>query len=182
MTFDRDLERGQQSEFFVDHIIEIFKADSGRAEIKRDAWWPKTGRLAAIPAAASTANGGQPEDQHNGQIDRQAKSGSHIKQASWRDVLPVHPAAELFPVMSEGVIKELGEDIKKNGLRSPVVLWRDYEGHLSLLDGRNRLDAKLSKANIDDLRKWAEVISNEGRKLVSKLSEGIPDFLRRPAP
>jgi hypothetical protein len=33
-----------------------------------------------------------------------------------RDHLPVHPAADLFPLMSEPELRELGEDIKKNGL------------------------------------------------------------------
>jgi hypothetical protein len=58
------------------------------------------------------------------------------KSQSWRDVLPIHPAAELFPPMSESELRELGEDIKKNGLTSSIVL---FEG--KLLDGRNRLDA-----------------------------------------
>ena len=55
---------------------------------------------------------------------------------SWRDVLPIHPAAELFPLMSEPELRELGEDIQANGLQAPIVL---YKG--KLLDGRNRLDA-----------------------------------------
>jgi hypothetical protein len=58
------------------------------------------------------------------------------KDRGWRDVLPVHPAADLFPLMSESELRELGEDIKANGLRSPIVLTDDM-----LLDGRNRLDA-----------------------------------------
>jgi hypothetical protein len=61
---------------------------------------------------------------------------------SWRDVLPVHPAAELFPRMSDEELRALGEDIEKNGLRSPIALYRaDPEGPAQLLDGRNRLDA-----------------------------------------
>jgi hypothetical protein len=55
---------------------------------------------------------------------------------SWRDVLPIHPAAELLPVMSETELRELGEDIKKNGLRTSIVLHGN-----ELIDGRNRLDA-----------------------------------------
>jgi hypothetical protein len=35
-------------------------------------------------------------------------------QHRWRDVLPVHPAAELFPPMAEAELRELGEDIRKN--------------------------------------------------------------------
>jgi len=71
---------------------------------------------------------------------------------SWRDVLPVHPAADLFPTMSEAELRELGEDIKKNGLQIPIVVWisetdSDHPrrckqpNRYSLLDGRNRLDA-----------------------------------------
>ena len=62
---------------------------------------------------------------------------------SWRDVLPIHPAAELFPRMSPDELKALGEDIhKKNGLLMPVTVWKAQK-HFppQLLDGRNRLDA-----------------------------------------
>jgi hypothetical protein len=55
---------------------------------------------------------------------------------SWRDHLKIHPAAELFPMMSEPELRDLGEDIKANGMRVSIVL---YKG--KLLDGRNRLDA-----------------------------------------
>jgi len=55
---------------------------------------------------------------------------------SWRDHLKIHPAAELFPLMSESELRELGENIKANGLFSRIAL---YKG--KLLDGRNRLDA-----------------------------------------
>ena len=58
------------------------------------------------------------------------------KQRPWREVVPPHPAAEMFPLMSAEEIAELAADIKTNGLRTPVVL---YDG--KLLDGRNRLDA-----------------------------------------
>jgi ParB-like chromosome segregation protein Spo0J len=60
---------------------------------------------------------------------------------TWRDVLPIHPAAELFPRMSESELRELGADIKKNGMTSPILLWLGDDGNYSLLDGRNRLDA-----------------------------------------
>lgn len=61
---------------------------------------------------------------------------------SWRDVLKIHPAAELFPLMPPDELKKLGADIKKNGLRMPTVWWRDPStDQLYLLDGRNRLDA-----------------------------------------
>ena len=56
-------------------------------------------------------------------------------------MLPVHPAAELFPRMSPDELKALAEDIKKNGLKIPVTVWRGNGGRMQLLDGRNRLDA-----------------------------------------
>jgi hypothetical protein len=44
--------------------------------------------------------------------------------------------------MSPAELRELGEDIVKNGLTSAIVLWRaDPKGQAQLLDGRNRLDA-----------------------------------------
>jgi hypothetical protein len=61
---------------------------------------------------------------------------------SWRDVLPIHPAANLFPLMSPDELRALGDDIVKNGLTSPIVLWCAHpKGQAQLLDGRNRLDA-----------------------------------------
>ena len=64
------------------------------------------------------------------------------KQKTWREVLPVHPAAEIFPLMSTKELGELADDIAKHGLREPVVIWReDNDAPLTLLDGRNRLAA-----------------------------------------
>ena len=55
-----------------------------------------------------------------------------ISPKSWRDVLPVHPAAEMFPMMNETELRELGEDIKATGLRLPIAITGDGK----LLDGR----------------------------------------------
>jgi hypothetical protein len=65
------------------------------------------------------------------------------QQKSWRDDLPIHPAAELFPLMSPDELRLLGADIiEQNELTSSIVLWRaDPKSPLYLLDGRNRLDA-----------------------------------------
>ena len=64
---------------------------------------------------------------------------------NWRDHLKVHPAADVFPLLSEtdpAALRELGEDIKKNGLRAPIALWKNQKRFPPvLLDGRNRLDA-----------------------------------------
>jgi hypothetical protein len=42
---------------------------------------------------------------------------------SWRDGLPIHPAADLFPRMSADEVRALSEEIKKSGPKSPIVLW-----------------------------------------------------------
>ena len=60
----------------------------------------------------------------------------------WRAQLKVHPAAELFPLMSQDELRELANDIKKNGLKELVALVFDQETEAyQVLDGRNRLDA-----------------------------------------
>ena len=68
----------------------------------------------------------------------------------WRDILPVHPAADLFPMMTLDEITALGEDIKNNGLKQPIVLVKTPDGD-ALLDGRNRLDAMASVGLTTDL-------------------------------
>jgi DNA-binding Lrp family transcriptional regulator len=73
---------------------------------------------------------------------------------SWRDRIRVHPAADLFPMMSDAELDELGKDIVANGLRVPLVLYcshgderRTRPRELQVLDGRNRL-AALERAGI----------------------------------
>jgi hypothetical protein len=60
---------------------------------------------------------------------------------------PVHPAAALLPMMGDEELRELADDIKRNGLLEPIKLWRDNtaeakgsdeDGQLYILDGRNR--------------------------------------------
>ena len=58
----------------------------------------------------------------------------------WRAVLPVHPAAELFPLMSKAELRELADNIEADGLlEKATLIWEN--GVLKLLDGRNRVDA-----------------------------------------
>ena len=67
---------------------------------------------------------------------------NHSKKApAWRDVLPVHDAANLFPLISKDELGELAADIAKNGLLEGIAVHFDREGKCQLLDGRNRLDA-----------------------------------------
>jgi ParB-like nuclease domain len=71
--------------------------------------------------------------------------GPAIKK-SWRDNVKIHPAADLFPMMSDEELDALAADIKKNGLRHRVIVWtppgkNENKKNLQLLDGRNRLEA-----------------------------------------
>ena len=63
-------------------------------------------------------------------------------QPKWRDVLPIHPAAEAFPRKSTNDFRTLAKDIKEHRLNVPVVLLRNIKhGTTLLLDGISRLDA-----------------------------------------
>jgi hypothetical protein len=63
-------------------------------------------------------------------------------QASWRGTLKIHPACNLIPPMSAGEVRDLGENILKKGLISPITLWlASKDAQAQLLDGRSRLDA-----------------------------------------
>lgn len=50
--------------------------------------------------------------------------------------MPVHPAAEVFPMLDEEDLNNLAEDIKQNGLIHPLVTKDGI-----LIDGRNRREA-----------------------------------------
>jgi hypothetical protein len=75
-------------------------------------------------------------------------------RSKWREIYKVHPAADVFPMMSDEELAELGEDIKKNGLRVPMLFWF-REGEYILLDGRNRLEAMERAGAAVELRQSA---------------------------
>jgi hypothetical protein len=54
---------------------------------------------------------------------------------------PIHPGANLFPLLAPDELAQLAEDIAEHGLREPVWLWQDPDGTDYLLDGRNRVAA-----------------------------------------
>lgn len=109
---------------------------------------------------------------------------------SWRDVLPVHPAANLFPLMSQDDLRELGEDIKAHRLTSPIVLWHDKgeDGYSRywLLDGRNRLDAMemaglpLPPLSVDSDASWDSRVRIESATMFSlatgKATAGVDPY------
>jgi hypothetical protein len=87
----------------------------------------------------------------------------------WRN-FPVHPAAKLFPMMSEPELRELGEDIKaRKGLMSPIILVEE-EGRMLLLDGRNRLAAMELVGILD----WAGLFA--GGNAVQTIPDGLDPY------
>jgi ParB-like nuclease domain len=72
---------------------------------------------------------------------------SESKPTTWRDVLAVHPAADMFPLLPPDELKELAADIRKNGVLESVTILQDADGKHVLLDGRNRYDALESLGN-----------------------------------
>jgi ParB-like chromosome segregation protein Spo0J len=61
-------------------------------------------------------------------------------------VISSHPAADLFPFMSDDELAELAVDIRAHGLLEPIVLLDGL-----VLDGRNRLRA-CEAAGVDTVR------------------------------
>jgi ParB-like chromosome segregation protein Spo0J len=52
------------------------------------------------------------------------------------DILPVHPVAELFPMLPDADLREMAASIARDGLIHPCITYRG-----ALLDGRNRVAA-----------------------------------------
>jgi tRNA U34 2-thiouridine synthase MnmA/TrmU len=130
---------------------------------------------------------------------------------SWRDQIPVHPACDVFPMLGKDELRQLSEDIEKHGCREKVVIFAEGSGRekvVSLLDGRNRLDAmELAGSEIEaheghmfvDGRKVSTLISgidpyayavsanlrrrhltaDQKRELVAKLLKAMPDKSNR---
>ena len=48
----------------------------------------------------------------------------------------IHPAATIFPMMTDEEYQGLKNDIAENGQREEIVVWNDQ-----VIDGRNRMQA-----------------------------------------
>jgi len=72
---------------------------------------------------------------------RRPMEGTMKPTSDWRSVIKVHPAADLFPMMSPDELATLTEDIRANGLKNLIATWFDENEEEWLIDGRNRLDA-----------------------------------------
>lgn len=67
-------------------------------------------------------------------------------------ILQVHPAADVFPLLSDPELTELSKDIAAHGLKEKITLWRGGDeptAPLYLLDGRNRLEALKRAGRLD---------------------------------
>jgi ParB-like nuclease domain len=61
-----------------------------------------------------------------------------MNRQSSLEQITIHPAADLFPMMTPEELQELAADIQTSGLRTPIMLSHDGK---QLIDGRNRLAA-----------------------------------------
>lgn len=66
-----------------------------------------------------------------------------------RAMPPIHPAANLFPMLPDAELRALADDIKANGLQQPIVMFGAH-----LLDGRNRWRACELAGVEPKLRDW----------------------------
>jgi hypothetical protein len=106
------------------------------------------------------------------QVSPKIRTAQAAPISSWRDVLPVHPAAELFPMMSQDELLELGKDIAENELHTNIVLFEVDKSQVkvnacpvALLDGRNRLDALEVNGHRIDFKKWIAQGKNKDIRL-----------------
>ena len=63
-----------------------------------------------------------------------------LVKGAWRNVLPIHPAAERIPEATDGEKRSLAGDLGQRGQQMQVLLVRVAGGGPQLLDGRTRLD------------------------------------------
>jgi len=80
--------------------------------------------------------------------------------------IPIHEAADCFPMIPDAELAELAEDIKTNGLHHPIVYGMDENNEPILIDGRNRRAAC----------KLAEIPESEVNSVLYKGSD-IPGFI-----
>src|ERR1700719_1063437 len=72
----------------------------------------------------------------------------------------IHPLAKIFPLLPDEDLNNLAEDIKKNGLREPIVIWKDQ-----VIDGQNRQEA-CERAKVEPEYKEFEGSEDEVKALI----------------
>jgi len=78
-----------------------------------------------------------------------------------------HPLADIFPMMDETGLADLGADIKAHGLREHIKLW---DG--AIIDGRNRFEA-CKIAGVEPVFKALEFPGGEPQALAYVLSRNL---------
>jgi hypothetical protein len=97
----------------------------------------------------------------------------------WRDLLPIHPAAELFPLMGPNELQTLGEDIQAHGLLHNIELLSG-----AVIDGRSRLDAMELVGMTLEFRKRDNPFSSQiwvDRKVIGHCHHNTPIDIPDPA-
>src|SRR5947209_9015560 len=99
---------------------------------------------------------------------------------SWRDQKKIHPACDVFPLMSPDDLRALADDIRANGLKVPIETRSTDDGELYVIDGRNRLDALelLAIQLIDDKGEWkhSEYIRYGGRRTHAEIAAEVVGY------
>jgi hypothetical protein len=98
----------------------------------------------------------------------------------WRSMVAVHPAADLFPMVSDAELDELAKDIDANGQRSPLSIWRSLpEAEWQLLDGRNRVAALARLVDGEDRIRGAITVANQYEAHIDPVAFVISANIRR---
>lgn len=108
-------------------------------------------------------------------------------------MMPTHPAADVFPEMTDTEFSELVEDIRANGLHDPIVTTPDRE----ILDGRHRYRACVEAGMDPQFRTyegepWRYVISTNLHRrhltdtqramIAAKVADHLPGRPRKTTP
>jgi hypothetical protein len=72
-------------------------------------------------------------------IEKSRQAAIQGSKPRWRDVYAVHPACEAFPPRSQDELRELGENIRSNGLLERIHIF-EIDNIPYVYDGRSRLD------------------------------------------
>ena len=126
------------------------------------------------PAAAGAADRREVIENLGGTLGKTSKNKkTNAQPKSWRDVIAVHPAAKAFPPLSEDDLLALGEDIKDNGMKVPVLLSDDM---LTIYDGCSRFDA-MERVGLDVILMADGPVVMFGPEVrTQRIAEGVDPF------
>jgi hypothetical protein len=91
-----------------------------------------------------------------------------LTMSAWREKYKVHPAADVWDMLTDEELNILAEDIKANGLRVPIAYCVDG-GEKMIVDGRNRLEA-MERAGVEvEAHHFTRISDSDGVEIVSKV-------------